>query len=87
MDNVSIQWIADRAPEDKDKFKELIFNNNKNPVLQRLRDIIVNKRTALEASERDSKIYDNANWSHKQAHNNGARQALKQIEDLLSFVV
>lgn len=86
MDNkIATVWIQNLSAEDKDGFIGMLKNNYNDPILLRLKAIIETKRQALEASERNPSNYDDASWSHKQAHNNGARQMLKYVEDLLSF--
>jgi hypothetical protein len=83
---ISTLWVS-HLPEDKrDAFKQLILNSNRDPVLGRLLELVETKRESLEASERSAKIYDNPSWAFLQAHNNGMRQALQLIEDLLSFI-
>jgi len=84
--NVSTLWVAGLKSDEKDRFIALLLNNYDNPALIKLREVIVAKRQSLEASERSSSVYDNANWAFLQAHNNGAAQALKFVEDLLAFV-
>ena len=81
-----ITWFTGLDEEEKEKFRKHLLSNNSNAILSKLKNIVERKRQSLEDSERDTRIYDNPSWSHKQAHNNGARQMLKYIEDLLIFV-
>ncbi len=84
--NISTAWVAGLKADEKDRFIALLMNNYDNPTLIKLKEVIAVKRQSLEASERSSSVYDNANWAFLQAHNNGANQALKFVEDLLAFV-
>lgn len=79
-------WFAHLKPDDQIKFKELLRNNYKNPCFVRLKEVVENKRKSLENSERNVDIYASPNWAYLQAHNNGARQMLRFIEDMLKFV-
>ena len=83
--NISTAWTQNLSKEDKENFTNLLMNSYNNAILVKLREIVTKKRLNLEASERTPETYDVANWSHKQAHNNGARQMLKFVEDLLAF--
>lgn len=71
---------------DKEEFKQYLHSMSSNACFVRLKEIVTNKRLSLEASERNPEIYKDTSWAYLQAHNNGARQSLKFIEDLLSFV-
>lgn len=82
---LSTAWLKNLSGEEQQEFKNLITTYHKDVILIRLKEILVEKRTSLEASERNPDVYSNANWSHMQAHNNGARQMLKWVEDLLAF--
>ncbi len=84
--NVSTAWVSNLKADEKDSFIAYILNSYDHGVLVRLKEMIITKRKNLEASERNPSVYDNAAWPYKQAHNNGANQALKDIEDLLAFV-
>jgi acetolactate synthase small subunit len=83
MTNISSEWIQGITKEDRAGFKEVLFNNTSNLVLTRLREIIKQRGDNLDNIKLGT--YDDSSWSHKQAHINGARQTLKEIEDLLSF--
>lgn len=78
-------WIQHLSGDEKKKFLEVLQNHSTDLVLLRLKEIVKSKAKALEASERNPEAYGNAAWPYKQAHNNGARQTLKMVEDLLSF--
>jgi hypothetical protein len=84
--SISTAWISNLPKEERDSFISFLMSNYDNPSLIRLKELVVAKRLSLEASERSSSVYDNANWAYLQAHNNGANQALKFVEDLLAFV-
>lgn len=82
---ISTLWVQDLDSEEKQKFIDYLKNQYENSVLIKLKKIVREKRESLEATERSPEIYGNAAWPYKQAHNNGARQMLKMVEDLLSF--
>ncbi len=83
--NISTAWLKDLSGEEQKAFKSLMTTYLNDPLLTKLIKIIEEKRLSLEASERNPDIYSNPNWSSMQAHNNGARQMLKWVEDLLAF--
>ena len=85
--NLSTLWFTDiRSKEDQEQFIQYLSSQSDNRCLVRLKHIISNRRASLENSERNPEIYRDNSWAYLQAHNNGARQALKLIEDLLNFV-
>lgn len=79
-------WTNGLSDSEKEEYKIFLNSMSSNKALVRLKDIVSRKRLSLEASERNPEIYRDNSWAYKQAHNNGARQSLKFIEDLLSFV-
>lgn len=81
---IAIDWTKGMDAEKKEKFELLLRNST--ITLSRLRKILRDRRNSLEASERTPKIYDTPSWAYMQAHNNGFRQGLKYVEDLLSFM-
>lgn len=87
MSNIHSLWIQDvKGQEEKDKLIEFLQNHSNDRILTKLKEIIKRKQLSYDALERDTKAYDKASWAYYQAHCNGARQTLKLMEDLLSFV-
>lgn len=79
-------WTSGLTDSEKEEYKKFLNSMSSNKCLVRLKDMVIKKRLSLESSERNPEIYRDNSWAYLQAHNNGARQSLKYIEDLLSFV-
>ena len=80
-------WTSDRkTKEERESFTKTVLNETNNIVLMRLKKIIQQKRKELENSELSLSNYDSPNWDYKQAHTNGLRQGLKNVEELLTFI-
>lgn len=71
-----------KDPELKARFEQELINSN---VLERLRELMKQAESELDASERNISVYDNANWAYRQAHANGIRQGFSKINSLLNF--
>ena len=83
---IASTWFQNiQDPESKTKMIEMINNHSSDPLLIKLREIVEKKRKILEDSELNPTIYESPSWAALQAHNNGARQMLKYVEDLLAF--
>lgn len=54
------------------------------PVLERLQQLIDQSIVEVDNQELSSKAYDTPNWSHKQAHLNGFKSALKLVSKLIT---
>lgn len=83
---INTLWVQHLPEEKREEFKQTITSQSSNIALKRLKEIVVTKRQIAESSERSPLIYEKENWAHLQAHNNGVRQMLKMMEDLLAFV-
>ena len=55
------------------------------PVTLQLISILRDAQASLDRGEETQQSYDNPNWAYKQAHKNGARSSLKQIETLINL--
>lgn len=79
-----IDWtkhISD--PETKSRFEAQILNAK--PVLDRLRQILMEKEDTIDRTERNIGVYNTPNWAERQAHKNGNREMiwfLKTLADL-----
>lgn len=82
MAGLPVDWT--KGLDDKDSFETLVRNSTQ--VLGRLKEIIEEYESNVVKEEITSKYYDNPAWAYKQAHNNGVRQGLKKVVDLLSFM-
>lgn len=83
---VNSLWTQDLPESEREAFKEYLLSQSKHKALKRLRDIVQNRRQVLEGEERNPSCYSDQCWAYRQAHQNGARQVLKILEDLLIFV-
>ena len=75
------EWFGSMKGEERENFKLSILSSK--IVLDKLQEIVYNMYKKEESvSDID---YDSPSWSHKQAHTNGKREALKQILDLITI--
>ena len=75
------EWLGNLRGEERENFKLSILSSK--IVLDKLQEIVYNMyRKEESVTESD---YDSPSWSHKQAHTNGKREALKQILDLITI--
>ena len=75
------EWLGNLKGEDRDNFKNSILASK--IVLDKLQEIVYNMYKKEESLS--SIDYDSPSWSHKQAHTNGKREALKQILELVNI--
>jgi hypothetical protein len=80
-----IQWTSDiqNDPKAKKALEEAIYTST--TVLKRLKEIIEEKLKALDHKEYASSSYREAGWSHEQAHINGQRATLTELNRLLTI--
>lgn len=85
MRKLATQWTEHcKTQEQKDKLEQLIRSSTMS--LGRLREIVKQRMSALQVTERKADAYANPNWAYMQAHNNGMLAALASIDQLLSFM-
>jgi hypothetical protein len=72
-----------KTPQEQDNFNNQVLGAR--PVLERLRDLLDEKTSELEATELTLKAYDNPNWAYQQAHKNGYKGAMKYLKDLINL--
>jgi hypothetical protein len=75
------EWLGNLKGEDRENFKNSILSSK--IVLDKLNEIVYNMYKKEESVS--TADYDSPSWSHKQAHTNGRREALKQILDLITL--
>ena len=75
------ELLGNLRGEERENFKLSILASK--IVLDKLQEIVYNMYRKEESITDND--YDSPSWSHKQAHTNGKRQALKQILDLISI--
>lgn len=69
--------------EQKEQFKNSVKSSK--PVLDRVLAILKEEETAIQNAEINPKIYDAPNWDYKMAHDNGFKQCLKIVMNLLDL--
>lgn len=82
----STLWTQGMTPETKEEFLKVLSLEKDSVVYNRLLEIIKIKKASLEAVERGTETYSTPNWAYLQAHNNGARQTLLLIENLMKEI-
>jgi len=82
MDNnqrLKTVWFQDLPKSEQQQFKEIVLGSKK--VLDKLSKIVYNMCVSGEKVSIDQ--YDSPSWSHKQAHQNGYNEALRDVLDIL----
>lgn len=77
-------WVAKAS--NREAFREHVLRDARNPTLQRLLEIVREKLEEADRRETTLSAYDNPAWAYSQAHNNGLRQGLQFVADLLHFI-
>lgn len=75
-----------RTAEEQKGFTKHLLDNSRLPCLRQIKKIAKLRFEELDAKTRTTNHYDNPNWGYLAAHNNGRREELQFIIDLLSFV-
>ena len=75
------EWLGSLKGEERENFKLSVLSSK--IVLDKLQEIVYNMYKKEESITDND--YDSPSWSHKQAHTNGRREALKQILDLITI--
>ena len=72
-----------KDPEDIKRFTQHI--NNSRSVLERLSVIMKDKEKSLDLGEINQSSYDSPSWAAKQAHRNGYRECLAELNKLITL--
>ncbi len=72
-----------KTPEEQENFTNQLLSAR--PVLERLYDLLNEKETELDRSERSQKAYENPNWAYLQAHRNGCASMLQSVKELINL--
>lgn len=72
-----------KTPEEKTQYLESL--RRAEWLLSHIKQLINENAASFENTESSTKIYDNPNWSFRQAHANGYRQALRDFNKLLTL--
>jgi hypothetical protein len=73
-----------KEPEKREDFEKLLRNST--TVLSRLQDILQEKEASLTSAEQSPETYRAAGYPYLQAHMNGRRAELREIQALLNFI-
>ena len=72
-----------RTQEEKDRFQNTLLGSKE--ILNRLAELLKEKETELDRSEKSLETYANPSWAYKQAHLNGYAAALSYINKLINL--
>ena len=75
-----MEWLKGLSPSEADKYKKSIISSKL--VLDKLIEMCYNRRKEIDKQVFD---YDTPSWSHKQAHNNGYKECLDDIIQLITI--
>jgi hypothetical protein len=75
-------WTSHLRGEDKKKFEDLIRNSMSKAVVDRLLTIIQDNIESVDMTNSD---YEVASWAYWQAHRNGYKQAMQEIQSLFDL--
>lgn len=80
---IPLTWVKHlKDKQEQQDLEDLLRNTTR--VLSRLRDIL---NEMEESTQRVREIdYNDPSWSHRQAHLNGERDAIRKIKDLINFI-
>lgn len=80
----STEWVRHlKTDKEKKEFFELLLSSRQ--VLGRLAELIKDKQSQIEKAEIDPSKYDSG-YAYFQAHLNGRRAGLTEIEKLVEFI-
>lgn len=75
-------WTQHLRGEDKKKFEDLIRNSMSKAVVDRFLQILEQDIETLEMTKLD---YDTPSWAYYQAHCNGYKEAVRNIQSLFDL--
>ncbi len=82
--NIPTVWVVDLDTQEQiDEFKKRHETFMQSDIGQKLIGILNTELKAYETAEVKIETYDTPSWSHKQAHMNGGRQAIRKLLKLL----
>jgi hypothetical protein len=77
-------WLGASKGKERGDLEKVVRNNTL--LLSILKGIVESKLKTIETNELTMSSYDNPNWSHKQAHQNGLKSAYTEILKLTAFL-
>lgn len=83
-DSISLRWTQGLDEAQKEKFVQALRHDTL--VLGRLQEILAEDLRELSSKELHLVSYDSPSWAYRQAHLNGVRQTLTNLQSLLSFL-
>lgn len=79
-----LEWTSHlKDPKEKSEFEKEVLRAK--DVLDRLKQIILNKENTLDRIETSIQVYDTPNWDVRQAHKNGNRETLMFFRKLVDI--
>lgn len=85
MSGLAVDWTKHlKDPEARKALEDSIRHST--VALGRLKAVIKEKIAVLHRAETSSEDYNNPGWAYRQADRNGRKAALKDLNDLLSFL-
>lgn len=79
-----IDWVKHcQSVEEKEQYKNSLLRAKW--VLDDLSKLVNSNLVGRETAEISPKTYDSPNWAFQQAHNNGYKQALKDVINLINL--
>lgn len=72
-----------KTDEDKERFKRTVLSSK--ATLERLQELLNEKRVEVETEELSTTVYDSPNWDYRQADINGYKRCLKQITRIINL--
>jgi hypothetical protein len=81
---MDINWTKNiKDEEEKERFVQNVLHSKL--IFRRMKEILKEYEEDLDSKETNLKTYEVPNWAHRQAHCNGYRQALRQIDKLITL--
>lgn len=78
---MKVEWFKGLSADEAEKMKKIVSSNK--IMLDKLSEICYNRLQALNSITEED--YDSPSWAHKQAHINGYKHALKDLQELLKI--
>lgn len=81
---MDINWTKNiKDEEEKTRFTNTLLHTK--TVFRRMKEILKEYEEDLDSKETNLKTYEIPHWDHRQAHCNGYRQCLRQIDKLITL--
>lgn len=80
---MQVQWTQGMTPEEAEEFKAILLNNTR--FTRQFLRILSSKFDSIERKGFREEDYQNTDWVHLQAFNNGRLSAIKEIAEMFNF--